>query len=96
MLLGLLVFSCGKTENPEKKESGTKTEAAKKEKEKAAKKSDKKTTTSSGVKRKADGKVDLRTKEGKAIAERMEKARKAKEKNKKKGGVLSRLIKKLV
>ena len=71
-------------------------EAAKKEKEKAAKKSDKKTTASSGVKRKADGKVDLRTKEGKAIAERMEKARKAKEKNKKKGGVLSRLIKKLV
>lgn len=69
-------------------------EAAKKEK--AAKKSDKKTTASSGVKRKADGKVDLRTKEGKAIAERMEKARKAKEKNKKKGGVLSRLIKKLV
>ena len=71
-------------------------EAAKKEKEKAAKKSDKKTTTSNGVKRKADGKVDLRTKEGKAIAERMEKARKAKEKNKKKGGVLSRLIKKLI
>ena len=32
MLLGLLVFSCGKTENPEKKESGAKTEAPKKEK----------------------------------------------------------------
>ena len=32
MLLGLLVFSCRKTENPEKKESETKTEASKKEK----------------------------------------------------------------
>ena len=32
ILLGLLVFSCGKTENPEKKENGTKTETAKKEK----------------------------------------------------------------
>ena len=66
-------------------------EAAKKEKEKASKKAA--TTTTSGVKKKANGKVDLRTKEGKAIAERMEKARKAREK--KKGGVVSKLLKML-
>lgn len=37
-------------------------------------------TNSTSIKRRADGKVDLRTKEGKAIAERMAKARANKEK----------------
>ena len=32
LLLGILVFSCGKTENPDKKDGSDKTEMAKKEK----------------------------------------------------------------
>ena len=54
--------------------------AAKKSAPKATKKS------SGGLKRTSDGSVDLRTKEGKAIAARMEKARKAK-----RGGLMKRI-----
>lgn len=52
----------------------------------------KKTTTSS-VKRRSDGKLDLRTKEGKAMAEKMAKARASKAKPQK--GIVG-LIKKLL
>lgn len=53
----------------------------------------KKPTTAS-IKRRADGKVDLRTKEGKAIAEKMAKARASKEKPQKGiAGLLKKLLK---
>lgn len=46
------------------------------------------------IKRRADGKVDLRTKEGKAIAEKMAKARASKEKPQKGfTGLLKKLLK---
>lgn len=50
--------------------------------------------TTTSVKRRADGKVDLRTKEGKAIAEKMAKARASKEKPQKGfTGLLKKLLK---
>lgn len=52
---------------------------------KSAPKATKKSTGK--VKRTADGTVDLRTKEGKEIAARMEKARKAK-----RGGLMKRIL----
>ncbi|UNU72722.1 hypothetical protein LU293_06285 [Moraxella nasovis] len=52
-----------------------------------------KKTTASSIKRRADGKVDLRTKEGRAMAEKMAKARAAKEKS---TGGIGRLLKKLL
>ena len=62
--------------------------AAKKQKEKEKEKAGKKSATS-GLKRKANGKIDLRTKEGKEVAKRMEKARKARDKKK---GVVGKLL----
>lgn len=50
-------------------------------------------TTTSSIKRRADGKVDLRTKEGKAVAERMAKARASKEKSTGFSGLLKKLLK---
>lgn len=59
----------------------------------AAKTAAKKPTTTS-VKRRSDGKVDLRTKEGKAIAEKMAKARASKQKPQKGiAGLLKKLLK---
>lgn len=60
-----------------------------------AKTATKSTTTKSKstIKRRSDGKIDLRTKEGKEIAERMKKARSAKSKSKGIAELLKNLLK---
>lgn len=61
---------------------------------KSASKTTAKKPTTTSVKRRSDGKVDLRTKEGKAIAEKMAKARASKQKPQKGiAGLLKKLLK---
>ena len=66
---------------------------AKAEKAAAAKTTTSKTTAKSSIKRRSDGKLDLRTKEGKVAAEKMAKARAARTKPKGLVGLISKLLK---
>ncbi|MFC0819463.1 hypothetical protein [Moraxella marmotae] len=75
-----------------KKARQAKARAAKATTAKTTKNTAKKPTTSS-IKRRSDGKVDLRTKEGKAVAERMARARAAKDKPKGIAGLIKKLLK---